>query len=184
MHIIQQNSLRRQPTEHSAEATRTKSVFPRAQSDTHTTQIARAESANTSARAKWGFLTDARFHSAVKIKDTGQNEYFVQDIHSADKMMKERIARKFHLLDSKQKEWIADDLKESQINTRRGLPTGLRKALSSPTRMTRDFHISVAPFVRPRAYATGYVVPSPHAPPLQCKKAPSYRWSFLRLGAG
>jgi len=115
----------------------------------------------------------------VKIKDTGQNEYFVQDIHSADKMIKQRIARQFHLLDSKQKEGIVDDLKESQLNTRRGLPTGLRKVLSSPTRMARDFHVTVAP----RAYLTGYVVPSPRAPPLQCTKAPLYRWSFLRLGA-
>ena len=119
----------------------------------------------------------------MKIKDTGQNEYFVQDIHSADKMIKQRIARKFHLLDSKQKEGIVDDLKESQLNTRRGLPTGLRKVLSSSTRMARDFHVTVAPFMRPRAYVTGYVVPSPHAPPLRCTKTPSHRWSFLWLGA-
>jgi len=173
MHFLQ----RRQPNEPSTEDNRTRYAFPRARSATP--QIAR--SADT---AKRGFLTFVRFHSAMKIKDTGKTDYFVQDLNSADTMIKERIARKFQLLDCQQKVGIVDDLKEPQLNTRRGLPTGLRKALSSPTRMKRELKentVPVAPFLRPRAYLTGYV-PSPD-PPRQCAKAPTYHWGLLRLRA-
>jgi len=120
-----------------------------------------------------GFLTDARFYSAMKIKDTGSTEYFVQDLKSADTLIKERIVRKLHLIDNRHEVGIIHDLKDSdkepQLNTRQGLRTGWRKFLW--------------PREGPRACITGYVVPSSLPPPLQSTKAPSYHWSFLRLRA-
>jgi len=107
----------------------------------------------------------------MKIQATGKTEYFVQNLNSADTMIRERITHKFHLLDCKQKVGIVDDLKEPQLNARRSLPTGWRKALSSPTRMTRDKDVKV----QPRTVVS-------RAIPTACAKTPSpYQWGFQQL---
>ena len=74
MHFPQQDILLRQSTYHNAKASRTRWVFPRAKSATPATQIERAESTDTNDITKRSFLTDAHFHSAMKIQATGKTD--------------------------------------------------------------------------------------------------------------